>query len=179
MSSYSRYETDLRRRLRDPERWPSFSTPVFADRLYRLALRSLSRGSPEGDLTAIVLFHQLAEQVLHLLIADSQFLVSVAALPVRVSFPPSPKRETFGAVLGRLQHGADFPGKARLIRLAGQLNEIRNGIAHKLLSRGSLSGLRTEAKRAHRLHEKLFTVFEAAHDDFRVAFHSYRKGLIA
>jgi len=68
---------------------------------------------------------------------------------------------------------------ANLVKLTDAINEIRNGIAHRLTSRGSFTGLRGDARRVARAYERAFKVFEAAHDEFRVAFHSLAKDVFS
>jgi hypothetical protein len=81
-------------------------------------------------------------------------------------------------VLNVLRTGVEFRHKERLLDLAEGLNEIRNGIAHKLLQRGSLRGLRADAQRSHRLFNRIFSMFDDAHDEFRVTFHGIAKDLL-
>ncbi len=112
--------------------------------------------------------------MLRVLIADTQFLISVSVLPARVSFS-NPPRQTFGQVMALLRSGVEFSKKKRLLELAGSLNDIRNGVAHKLLQRGSFSGLRRDAQKSLRLYERTFSIFDEAHDDFRVTFSAIAK----
>lgn len=176
MASFTRHERELRRRLKDSDSWPAFLNPNFAERLERTGIRALGRRSTDGDVTAIVIFHQLTEQMLRVLIADAQFFVSVSVMPTRITFL-DPRRQTFGQVLALLRNGVEFRNKDRLLKLAGALNDIRNGVAHRLLQRGSLAGLRRDAQRSHRLFDRIFSIFDAAHDEFRVTFHGIAKDL--
>ena len=176
MASLTRYERDLRTRLRDSNAWPAFPNPDFAQRLESTALRALGRRSADGDVTAIVVFHQLAEQLVQVLIADGQFFVCVSVMPTRIKFA-DPPRQTFGQVLAMLRNGVEFRNKDTLLKLAGDLNDIRNAVAHRLLQRGSLAGLRSDARRSHRLFDRIFSIFDEVHDEFRVTFHGLAKDL--
>jgi hypothetical protein len=177
MPSRTKYERDLLKRLKDSEAWPGFPNPEFAQRLERVAVRSLARRSTDADVTAIIILHQLTEQMLRVLIADSQFFVAVSVMPARIVFR-DPPRQTFGQVLNILRSGVEFRYKKRLLELAEALNDIRNGIAHKLLQRGSLRGLRADARRSHRLFNRIFSKFDDAHDEFRLTFHGMAKDLL-
>jgi hypothetical protein len=141
-----------------------------------VGLRALDRHTSDGDVTAILIFHQLTEQMLRVLIADTQFFLTLSAMPTAVTFA-EPRRETFGQVLQRVRVGVEFGRKETLLKLAEAINEIRNGVAHRLLQRGSLAGLRRDARRAQRLLERIFSIYDEAHDDFRVAFHQIAKDL--
>jgi hypothetical protein len=174
MPQRTRYERNLLSRLADSDAWPGSANPEFAERLERVAVRSLSRRTTEADVTAIVIFHQLAEQMLRVLIEDNRFFVALSVLPTPIAFREQ-ARQTFGQVLQALRDGVEFLRKERLLTLAEDLNAIRNGVAHKLLQRGSLSGLRADAKRAHRLFDRMFAIYDDAHDDYRVTFHGIAK----
>jgi hypothetical protein len=174
MPRTSRYERQLLARLGDRSAWPGFAKPEFADRLDRLAVRSLSRRTTDADVTAIVIFHQLVEQMLRVLIEDSRFLVALSILPYEIVFRDR-DRQTFGQVLQALRDGAEFKRKDRLITLAEELNTIRNGVAHKLLQKGSLRGLRTDAKKARRLSDRIFAIYDDAHDEYCLMFHCIAK----
>src|ERR1051325_1493868 len=171
MPRYSNYEREIRRRLQDANAWPGFLNANFAERLERIAVDSLARRTSYGDVAAIVIFHQLVEQMLHVLIADVQFFEAASILPARISFP-EPQRQTFGQVLNVLRFGVEFSHKERLLNLAEALNKIRNSIAHRLLRRGTLRGLRNDARRSHRIFNRIFSIYDSAHDKFRVTFHS-------
>jgi len=174
MPQKTRYERKLLSRLANSEAWPGFANPHFAERLERVAVRSLSRKTTEADVTAIVIFHQIAEQMLRVLIEDSRFLIAISILPTPISFREQ-ARQTFGQVLQTLRDGAEFRLKDRLLTLAEDLNVIRNGVAHKLLQRGSLTGLRADARKAHRLFDRMFAIYDDAHDNYRVTFHCIAK----
>jgi hypothetical protein len=176
MASLTRHERELRRRLKDSNSWPAFLNPDFAERLERTGIRAIERRSTEGDVTAIIIFHQITEQMLRVLIADAQFFVSVSVMPMRITFS-DPPRQTFGQVLAMLRNGVEFKDKDRLLTLSGALNDLRNGVAHRLLHRGSLAGLRRDAHRSHRLFDRVSSIFAAAHDEFRTTFHGLPKEL--
>lgn len=176
MAYITKYERELRKRLADSDSWPAFPNPDFASRLERVGLRALERRSTDGDVTAIVIFHQLAEQMLRVLVADTQFFLVVSAMPTPVTFH-EPRRQTFGDVLQRVRFGVEFRRKDSLLSLAEALNNIRNDVAHRLLQRETLAGLRRDAQRARSLFKRIFSIYDTAHDEFRIAFHSLAKDL--
>lgn len=81
----------------------------------------------------------------------------------------------FGQLQQELKDLVDFEGKNRFLTKIEQINTIRVGIVHKLTQRGSLGGLTREARRAKRLYDDALVIFDQAHDNFRVAFHNYKK----
>jgi hypothetical protein len=174
VAGFTKYERELRARLENSDLWPAFEQDIFLDRLDRAVDRALSKRTVEGNLAAILIVHQLTEEMMRLLVRDSQFLTQVALSPWRPNFPTR-DRATFGHIEQSLRDSVDFPFKARFLSAAEEMNRLRVAVVHKLTQRGSFAGLRRDALKARRLHEKLYRLFDAAHDDFRVAFSAFRK----
>ncbi len=177
MAGLTSYERETRRRLRDPEAWPSFDRPEFLDRLDKVANRALEKCTVEGNLAAILVFHQLTEEMLKLLIRDSHFFIQVALLPLRIA-PTIHRKQTFGQLQQELRASVDFPGKDRFLSIIDRINAVRIEVVHKLTARNSMGGLRRDSVTAKRLYEKAYAIFDEAHDDFRVNFSGLRKNLM-
>src|SRR5262249_15907888 len=133
-----------------------------------------TRRSTEGYLAAILIYHQLAEEMVRLLILDAQFLVQLSVFPARIAFPDRTRR-TFGQLQSELYGLVEFEGKKAFLRILSELNDIRIAIVHKLPKRGSLKGLTREGCRAQRLYGEVFKIFDRAHDNFRLAFKDFKK----
>lgn len=174
MPGRSRYEMELRRRIRDVELWPSFASPDLLERLDAAADRAFNRRTLDGNLAAVLIYHQLAEEMLRLLLRDCEFFVQLAVFPERIVFPVR-RKQMFGQLSQALSEAMEFPRKERLLQCAGQLNAVRIEIVHGLIRRRSLRGLRRLATRAKRLNTKCFEVFDDAHDHFRLCFKDFRK----
>lgn len=169
-----KYQREVGSQLMDPTKWPEFESPKFLDTLERAAERALARRTLDGNLAAILVYHQLAEELVRVLLADCRFFMRCAMLPARIEFN-EPKKATFGQWGALLRSSVEFGGKEQFLKRVEELNEIRIGIAHKLTRRGSLVGIRREALRAQRLYLRAFKVFDRAHDFFRVVFNDLRK----
>jgi hypothetical protein len=174
LAGQSRYERELRSKVRESERWPSFPTPAFLERLDVAANRAFGRRTVDGNLAAVLLYHQLVEEMLRLLLRDCEFFVQLAIFPAKITFPTAHK-QMFGQLQQSVLNAMDFPEKRRLLARAAELNSLRINIVHGLTKRGSLNGLRRQASRAQRLYEICYRLFDAAHDDFRVCFKDFRK----
>ncbi len=177
MAGMTPYERQLRARLKDSSLWPEFERPDFLARLEATAERAPAKRSVEGQLAAILIYHQLVEEILRLLIEDSQLLVQAALRPWRIEFS-SKTRQMFGQVQQELRQAVDFPKKQRLLMLADSINAIRIGVVHRLARRGSLAGLARDARKARGLYRRIFDIFDQAHDGFRVDLNGFRKDLL-
>jgi len=176
VAGMTKYERALRARLREPERWPEFDAPDFLERLNAAAEKALSRRSVEGPLAAVLIYHQLVEEMLRLLVRDSHFVTQVALRPSRIEFASQP-RQMFGQLQQEIREAVDFSQKAKLLKLADAINRIRVEVVHKLTRRGSLSGLTRDARRAKSTYDRIFAIFDDAHDDFRVVLSAYKRDL--
>jgi len=176
VAGLSKYERDLRARLRDPTLWPEFDRPNFLQRLDAVAAGALRKATVEGHLAAILIYHQLVEEMVRLLIRDSQFLVQVALRPWPIEFPPR-RKQVFGQLQQELRESVAFSHKDRFLAVTDRINAIRVDVVHKLTRRGSLSGLRRDALKARRLYERAYSIFDDVHDGFRVDLHGFRKDL--
>ncbi len=174
MGRQTAYEKALRARLRDPQLWPAIPSTAFLNRLDRLASRAYERNTVDGALAAVLVYHQLTEEMVRLLIQDIRFFVQLAVFPAEITFSDR-RRQMFGQLAQELDDGLDFPGKERFLRRAARLNKIRIQVVHALPRRGNLAGLRTQARRAQRLYQQCFWTFSEAHDWFRLSFKDFSK----
>jgi len=172
------YALTVRQRLRDRDLWPDVPTPHLLDRLDRLAGQAIARRSIDGAIAAILIYHQLFEQMSRVLIADAQFLTQLALYPQPMRYPEV-RRETFGRLMGRLDATMDFPHEQGVLRRASRINDLRNDVAHTLVARGSLEGIRAAAKRSVQLYNLGFVAFEDAHDWFCASFGRYHDDLLS
>ena len=176
MSRKSKYERDLRRMIADADSWPEFPGATFLARLNKVADEAITKKTIEGNLAAILIYHQLAEDMLRLLLRDCEFYIRLAVFPARITFPAR-RKQMFGQLQQSITESIDFPGKEQLFEKCNVLNQLRIAIVHKLPQRESFTGLRRQTLRASRLHEQIYTLFDHAHDFFRVCFHDFRKNL--
>lgn len=170
------YERELIACLKQPHKWPNFERARFLARLDDLAERALKKRSVEGKLAAILIYHQLAEEVLKLLVQDGQFLVRVALRPWRIDFPARHK-QMFGQLQEELRRSVGFREKDQLLALAEEINTLRIDVVHRLTKRPSLKGLAREGRKAKGLYDRIFRMFGDAHYQFTQALHGFRKEL--
>jgi hypothetical protein len=172
----TKYERSLVARLKDADQWPRFEDVHFLDRLDVVAERALRKRSIEGNLAAVLIYHQLVEEMLRLLVHDSQFLVQVALRPRPIEFS-KPSKRMFGLLQEDLRRSLGFRQRDQLLALAEEINALRIEVVHKLTRRRSFAGLARDGRRAKRLYERIFRIFEDVHDDFRLGLNDFRKEL--
>lgn len=168
------YEEDIIHRVRTTVLWPGHESPDFLDTLDELAEAFLAKNTIEGALASVLIYHQLSEEMLRLLLQSAQFFIQLAIFPAEMTFPER-KRQMFSQVLEEVINTMSFVNKAEILELAASLNSYRVDLVHKLASRQNLDDVVFQATEVKQIYYKLFTKFDDARDDFRVAFKDFRK----
>ena len=168
------YEEDIIHRVRTTELWPDHKSPDFLDTLDELAEAFLAKNTIEGALASVLIYHQLSEEMLRLLLQSAQFFIQLAIFPAEMTFPER-KRQMFGQMLEEVRNTMSFVNKAEILELAASLNRYRIDLVHKLASRQNLDDVVFQATEVKQIYDQLFTKFDDARDDFRVAFKDFRK----
>jgi len=169
---------DIVERIKSPNDWPSFENAEHLDALDEIADNAMQRHSVDGYLAAILIYHQLAEETLRVLIRDSQFLIEASIYPWKIEFP-SNSRQTFGQVLEHVRRAVEFDQKREILALADELNKIRIEFVHGLTKKTNVSDIEPCAQRTAAIAERIHTLFDEAHDWFRLYFKDLRKEELA
>lgn len=168
------YKQELINRIKKPDRWPEFDRPDFLNELNSIADDAFEKNTIEGHLAALLIYHQLCEEIVRLILRDAQFFIKLAVFPAEINFPEK-KRLMFGQLIEELKSTLSFRKKDELIEKCLELNKYRIDIVHHLTKRTSLSDLQHQVNEAKSLYEEIFDLFEDAHDFFRVCFKDYKK----
>ncbi len=70
--------------LRDHNKLPHFARSDFLKELNELADASFAKGTVEGYLAALLIYHQLCEEFLRVLVKTSHFYVQCALFPQQI-----------------------------------------------------------------------------------------------
>lgn len=168
------YSDDLIAAIRDSSKWPSFERPLFLDELADMADGAFAKSSNEGYLASLLIYHQLSEEMVRLLLKDAQFFVQLSVFPAEISFPEK-KRLMFGQLIDELRATISFEGKEDFISKCIELNNHRIEVVHRLTKRTSLSDLGVQIAQVKKLHHEIYDLFDGIHDWFRVCFKDFEK----
>ena len=72
------YEEDIKTRVRNSEHWPDFDSPDYLDSLDELAEESLKKNNIERALAAVLIYHQLVEEQMKILLQSAKFFIQSA-----------------------------------------------------------------------------------------------------
>ena len=132
------------------------------------------KGTTEGCLATILIYHQLVEEMLRLLIRDAQFLIQLGVFPSRMAFREK-RKQMFGQLQQELKDLVDFEGKNRFLTKIEQINSIRVRDRSQANSARLTWRINPRSTSSQQLYDDAFVIFDQAHDNFRVAFHGYKK----
>jgi hypothetical protein len=164
------YTKRLMARLNDSDDgWPHFETGDFMDVLDDVAEKVFAMESVEGRLAALLIWHQICEEMAKLLLQDAQFLIQLSAHPWEIEFRAK-KKQMFGQVLSELSETVSFKGKEGFLSACRDLNTLRIELVHRLTRHPSLADVIARVRKTKIIYDEAFRIFEDAHDDFRVAF---------
>lgn len=165
---------DLIQRINDSKNWPSFENPGFMQELDDLASCAIKQNTIEGYLAALLIYHQLCEEMVRLLIADSRFFIELSIHPAKIKFPKK-NSPMFGYALAELGDGIEFPEKELFIRKCTDFNQRRNQIVHKLTKKTTLEEVEKYLANTSSLYEEIHSIFDDSHDWYRVCFKDFKK----
>lgn len=168
------YEEDIKHRVRTTDLWPDFESPGFLDNLDKLAEDVLAKNSIEGALASVLIYHQLSEEMLRLLLQSAQFFIQLAIFPAEITFAER-KRQMFGQLVEEVRNTMSFAHKDEILDLAASLNKHRIDLVHKLASRLTLDDVVSQATEVKQIYDQLFSRFDATRDEFHVSFKDFKK----
>jgi len=169
------YIQTLLAKIKDAEGgWPHFETPDFLQTLEEVAQEAFAKSSIEGHLAALLIWHQLCEEMARLLLRDAQFFIQLSVYPAEIEFREK-KKLMFGQILDALRETVSFEGKGEFLEGCQKLNTQRIELVHRLTQHSSITDIIARVVEAKLIYERVFLIFEGAHDGFRVDFHSFAK----
>jgi hypothetical protein len=168
------YPEKIIERIKDGDKWPAHARGDFLDELNEVADDAFSKDTIEGFLAAILIYHQLTEEMIKVLVECSEFFIQLAIFPNEIHFQHSNKR-MFGQILGDLEKTVSFEKKETLIAKCKELNDIRVSMVHKLTRKSSLKDIKKQSSKIKDIFDEIFDIFDEEYDRFRVTFHQYSK----
>ncbi len=168
------YKKDLIQTIQDSDKWPSVDRPDFLDDLNSIADEVFTKNTIEGYLAALLIYHQLCEELIRLIIKDAQFFIQLSVFPAEIEFPIK-RKMMFGQLIEQLETTISFDEKEQFIKKCTELNKLRIEIVHNLTKTTSLNQITTQVAQVKNLYDEIFELFEGIHDYFRVCFHDFKK----
>ena len=167
------YKQELYEKIKDPEKWPCFSRPNFLDELNHFADNAFLKNTTEGYLAALLVYHQICEEMIKLLVECSDLYIQCAVFPSEIKRVRRDKM-VFGQLLIELKNGLMDAETEKFMQYCKSLNELRIRMVHKLTLKESLNDVRKQTKQAKKLFDKAFSAHESIYDNYRVSFSDFK-----
>lgn len=171
------YKEILKAKLQDNSKWPTFERPDFLETLNKTADNAFEKGSIEGYLAAVLIYHQIVEQMVIVLCKSSDFLIQLSIYPFEYE-EYDYRGKMFGLLLGKLKKSATIPETKSLIQQCQQFNNLRIRMVHKLTGKRSISDIKNQCKKAEKQFNIIYENFDVINDNYKLMFQDYRKDTV-
>ncbi len=163
-------------RIKDPDKWPAHLRGELLDDLNEIADDAFSKGTIEGYLASILIYIQITEELVNVLLESCEFFIQLGIFPTELQFKHGEKR-MFGQILNDLENTISFKDKDILISKCKQLNNLRNKLVHNLTKHTSIEDIKRQSSKIKEIFDSIFEIYDEVYDGFRGDFsHLMRNG---
>lgn len=168
------YQEKLYKRINDNEEWPHFQKSNFLENLNSFADNIYSKKTTEGYLAALLIYHQLCEEMIKILIECSSFFVQCAIFPGEIKAVDL-KKKMFGELIKELKRGSMNKEIEIFIKKCENLNALRIRMVHKITLKTSIKDISRQSKQAKKYFDEIYKIFDEIYDKYSVIFHNFKK----
>lgn len=143
-----KYEEELARKLINPDGYLWFEDSSSFSYLEGIAIDAYAKKTTEGFFTAAIIYHQLTEHILTLLIRYSDLIIQANVFPVKMDLHLR-YDDSFGKLLIRHKNTVDFKNKSKILKRADEINNNRIKLVHeihKLVNEDNINPLATSIR---------------------------------
>ena len=163
-------------KLENSDNWPCFEKGQFLDDLNILADKSFNNNTIEGYLSALLIYHQICEEMIKLLIECSNFLIQLSIFPQQYKNRKL-ENKMFGQLINELSYSITNEETISFIRKSQELNKIRIDMVHKITLKNSIDEISIQSKKAQKIFNEIYSLFEVIYDNYRASFSYYKKNI--
>lgn len=149
------YHKGIIEKLKDSDNWPGPQRAHFLDELNNVADETFNKKTTEGQLAAFLIYHQLTEEILRIIIDCSIFYIQLGVFPQEYSRNSS-NGNIFGQIIQELKQSMLDDNTKRLIDQSQKLNALRIRMVHKLILESTLPDIRRQCKQAKKIFDNIF-----------------------
>jgi len=165
------YHSDLLKRIERTD-WPEFQRNGFLYELHELANEMHSQKSVAGYLASFLIYQQLCEEIVRLLIGCSDLFLQCQVFPQEFK-PKKLDSKTFGQLIVELENGVCDKQTYDLIKKCKELNALRIRMVHRITLKTSVRDIERQAKSAKRIYDQIYKLFDKVRDQYNVTFGKY------
>lgn len=143
------------------------------DNLKKLA-DSTDKTKIENAISAVFIYHQIAEEWLHELLALTSFVVKLQLFNQRIRFDNVTEIK-ISRLIKKINDTIPFEKKDQIVQCVTTMNQIRNNIAHNLFVTDSLEYIQKQTTQFFEHNDKLSGYLDDAYEDVFENIKSYWK----
>jgi len=170
------YKNDILIKLGDSNNWPGFERPDFLDELNELADNAFEKKTIEGYLASVLIYHQLVEEFIRIIIESSTFYIQLSVFPQEFQ-NRNLKNKMFGQLIQDLNQSVLDEDIHSLAEKAYKLNSLRILIVHKLTTSETIHKVKKQCEKVQVLFNEIWELFVEVYDRYRVTFKDFSKNL--
>lgn len=164
---------NIKERILNSDNWPNLENPENLEILNNFADELFSEESFSGQLSAVLMYHQIIEAMCLHLLEDCRFQIKLSLYPTTIQFPVS-QNKMLGNIWTELKSTIDFHKKEEFLDKVKEFNIIRNETIHKM-RKSNLLIISNDLKKSKNIFDEIFELYDEIQDNFRVIFHSCKK----
>ncbi len=155
--------------------WPNLERPDFLGELDQLAEESIEKKTTDGYLAAVLIYQQLAEEILKVYLECHEFFIQLSLFPAEMKCKKRTKAQ-FGRVIDDLKDTVTLSdNKAKIIFLANKLNQTRIDLVHGLTKLSTVEDIESKVLESKIVFDELFELFGEEYDLIRLTFKDFKK----
>lgn len=170
------YLENLLHKLENSDNWPCFNRPDFLGDLNELADNVFKNNTAEGYLSSLLIYHQICEEMIQILIKCSTFYIQLSVFPQRYNERVL-KDKMFGQLINELSNCIIDDKILKFIDKSKELNQLRINMVHKITLKDSISDIARQCKKSKKLFEDIELLFKSIYENYFLVFHDYKKNI--
>lgn len=170
------YQNSLISQLENSDNWPYFNRPSFLDDLNELADNAFQCNTTEGYLSALLIYHQICEEMIQVLIKCSTFYIQLSVFPQQYN-KRDLKDKMFGQLINELSNCVIDDEILKFIEKSKQLNKLRIQMVHKITLKDSILDISNQCIESKKIFNNIEVLFDSIYDNYRVTFKDYKKNI--
>lgn len=167
------YQKKLYNRINDNKEWPHFQKSDFLGILNSFADKIYLKKTTEGYLAALLIYHQLCEEMIKILIECSSFFVQCAIFPNEIKATDL-KKKMFGELIKELKRGSTDKEIEIFIKKCENINSLRIRIVHKITLKTSMEDILRQSRQAKKYFDEISKIFNEIYDKYMISFHNFK-----
>ncbi len=168
------YKREFIDKVRNREYLPNFEKPGFLPELEKAAGDAMLHRNIYGYLSAVLIYHQMKEEILKALFKKAQFYIRMYLFPEEAVFSEE-NYSMLDYVVNDTYVAPDFKKRHEILELSKELDCVKERAVYALSLRSGVNEIENMAVKARGLSEEIFTAFSDSNLWFYSRFREYEQ----